>query len=170
MRLWGAFGMILKKTLILINLTQATNDVIVWWCFVLELTLHNSVNLISRIFRQLQSKHFLSRPIMVAKFLLIDCYLPHPQEFVSISRDLVRAQSVPSCCICQYLKETCKPVLQLTKCVVSFLLHPFIYSFLYPYTIRLVFRLIFPTMPWSVFWLTTKVCSAISRKTKPLTF
>ena len=62
----------------------------------LELTLHNSVNIISRLFRLFQSKHFLSRPIMVAKFLLINCYPLRTQEFVSISTGLVRAQTVLS--------------------------------------------------------------------------
>ena len=45
-----------------------------------------------------------------------------------------------------------------------------IYVFNHSYTFRLVFRVVFPTISWSVLWLKTKICSAIPRKTKPLIF
>ena len=56
----------------------------------LELLLYNSGNIISRLFRLFQSKRFLSWPIIFINKLLP----PHSQEFVLISTDLVRAQSV----------------------------------------------------------------------------
>ena len=120
----------------------------------LELTLRNSVNVISRLFRLCQSK------------LPRICFNICGPGKSSISFFFCIWQTWFFLVVNQYLKETL--FYNWQNVWINFI--AIIYVFNHSYTFRLVFRVVFPTISWSVLWLKTKICSAIPRKTKPLIF